>query len=130
MAKVAYIRVSTVEQNEERQLDAMSKYKIDRYFSEKVSAKIRTDHFYKRCCVMSVKMIRYMCMISAVWQGLLWIYWVLWSNCKERCTSCFFERKHWYKYTHRKAYAPDDSSYQWIWTCKPIRKAEGRHCSS
>lgn len=39
MAKVAYIRVSTVEQNEERQLDAMSKYKIDRYFSEKVSAK-------------------------------------------------------------------------------------------
>lgn len=39
--KYAYIRVSTVEQNEERQLEAMRKYEIpeDNYYIEKISAK-------------------------------------------------------------------------------------------
>ena len=37
--KVAYIRVSTVEQNEARQLEAMKDKKIEKYFTEKVSAK-------------------------------------------------------------------------------------------
>lgn len=36
---VAYIRVSTVEQNEERQIKAMENLNIDKYFKEKVSAK-------------------------------------------------------------------------------------------
>lgn len=39
MANLAYIRVSTAEQNEQRQIDAMSQYKIDKWFTEKVSAK-------------------------------------------------------------------------------------------
>lgn len=39
MANVAYIRVSTVEQNEDRQLENLKKYQIERIFSEKVSAK-------------------------------------------------------------------------------------------
>lgn len=37
--KVAYIRVSTVEQNEARQLEAMKGKGIEKYFTEKVSAK-------------------------------------------------------------------------------------------
>ena len=37
--KVAYIRVSTVEQNESRQIEAMKDKGIDKYFTEKVSAK-------------------------------------------------------------------------------------------
>ena len=37
--RVTYIRVSTVEQNEERQLEAMKSHNIERYFIEKVSAK-------------------------------------------------------------------------------------------
>ncbi len=37
--KIAYIRVSTVEQNDARQREAMQGYKIDRWFCEKVSAK-------------------------------------------------------------------------------------------
>ena len=37
--RVAYVRVSTVEQNEARQLEAMEKYDIDKYFKEKASAK-------------------------------------------------------------------------------------------
>ena len=37
--KVAYIRVSTVEQNEARQLEAMKQHGIEKYFTEKVSAK-------------------------------------------------------------------------------------------
>lgn len=36
---VAYIRVSTIEQNEDRQLEAMKAYPIEKIFSEKVSGK-------------------------------------------------------------------------------------------
>lgn len=37
--RIAYIRVSTVEQNEQRQIEAMQKYDIEKWFIEKVSAK-------------------------------------------------------------------------------------------
>lgn len=36
---VAYVRVSTVEQNPERQIKALEVYRIDKWFSEKVSGK-------------------------------------------------------------------------------------------
>lgn len=36
---LAYIRVSTLEQNEQRQIEGMEKYKIDKFFTEKISAK-------------------------------------------------------------------------------------------
>lgn len=36
---IAYIRVSTVEQNEARQIEGLQKYNIDKWFTEKVSAK-------------------------------------------------------------------------------------------
>lgn len=39
MANIAYVRVSTVEQNEARQIESLSKYRIDKWFSEKVSGK-------------------------------------------------------------------------------------------
>lgn len=39
MANVAYVRVSTIEQNELRQLEALEKYNIDKWFIEKVSGK-------------------------------------------------------------------------------------------
>ncbi len=37
--RIAYVRVSTVEQNEQRQIEAMQKYDIEKWFTEKVSAK-------------------------------------------------------------------------------------------
>jgi DNA invertase Pin-like site-specific DNA recombinase len=37
--KVAYVRVSTIEQNEGRQLEAMKSLGIDKYYTEKISAK-------------------------------------------------------------------------------------------
>ncbi len=37
--RLAYIRVSTIEQNEQRQIEAMNKYEIEKWFIEKVSAK-------------------------------------------------------------------------------------------
>ena len=37
--RIAYIRVSTVEQNEQRQIEAMQRYAIEKWFTEKVSAK-------------------------------------------------------------------------------------------
>lgn len=36
---LGYVRVSTVEQNESRQIETMQKYKVEKVFSEKVSAK-------------------------------------------------------------------------------------------
>ena len=41
--KVAYIRVSTVEQHEARQMEAMKGFGIDKYFIEKKSGKNTTD---------------------------------------------------------------------------------------
>lgn len=37
--KIAYVRVSTVEQNEARQVESLKKYEIEKWFIEKVSAK-------------------------------------------------------------------------------------------
>ena len=37
--KIAYVRVSTVEQNEARQIEALRNYGIDKWFTEKVSGK-------------------------------------------------------------------------------------------
>ena len=37
--RLAYIRVSTIDQNEQRQVEAMQKYGIEKWFIEKVSAK-------------------------------------------------------------------------------------------
>lgn len=37
--RLAYIRVSTIDQNEQRQIEAMQKYDIEKWFIEKVSAK-------------------------------------------------------------------------------------------
>lgn len=37
--QIAYIRVSTIEQNEQRQIEAMKHYNIEKWFIEKVSAK-------------------------------------------------------------------------------------------
>lgn len=39
MANIAYVRVSTIEQNEERQLEGLKKYNIDKWFTEKISGK-------------------------------------------------------------------------------------------
>ena len=39
MARLAYVRVSTVDQHEDRQVEALEKYNIDKWFTEKVSAK-------------------------------------------------------------------------------------------
>ena len=36
---IGYVRVSTVEQNEQRQIDGLNKYNIEKWFIEKVSAK-------------------------------------------------------------------------------------------
>lgn len=39
MANIAYVRVSSVMQNESRQLEALEKHSIDKWFTEKVSGK-------------------------------------------------------------------------------------------
>ena len=36
---IGYVRVSTIDQNEARQVEALKQYKIDKWFTEKVSGK-------------------------------------------------------------------------------------------
>ncbi len=36
---IAYVRVSTIEQNEQRQVEGLQKYNIDKWFTEKISGK-------------------------------------------------------------------------------------------
>ena len=39
MSNIAYVRVSTAEQNEQRQVEALEKHNIDKWFKEKISGK-------------------------------------------------------------------------------------------
>jgi DNA invertase Pin-like site-specific DNA recombinase len=39
MARIAYVRVSSVDQNEQRQVEALTQFNIDKWFIEKVSAR-------------------------------------------------------------------------------------------
>jgi DNA invertase Pin-like site-specific DNA recombinase len=48
MANVAYVRVSTVEQHEDRQIAALEPYKIDKWFREKISGKNTDRPEFKR----------------------------------------------------------------------------------
>lgn len=48
MARVAYVRVSTVEQHEDRQIAALTPYKIDKWFTEKISGKNTDRPEFKR----------------------------------------------------------------------------------
>ena len=43
---IAYVRVSTVEQNEARQLEGLRKYNIDKWFTEKISGIREGDTVY------------------------------------------------------------------------------------
>ena len=51
---IAYVRVSTVEQNDARQREGLKKHNIDKWFTEKVSAKdanrpLPAFHIIRRC---------------------------------------------------------------------------------
>lgn len=48
MARVAYVRVSTVEQHEDRQIAALEPHKIDKWFREKISGKNTDRPEFKR----------------------------------------------------------------------------------
>ena len=54
---IAYVRVSTAEQNETRQKEALKKYDIDKWFIEKASGKDTNRQDYKKCWNTFEKMI-------------------------------------------------------------------------
>ena len=43
MANIAYVRATSVDQNADRQTEALQKYHIDKWFSDKVYEKNKTD---------------------------------------------------------------------------------------
>lgn len=50
--KVAYVRVSTEEQNEARQIEALKKHGIEKWFTEKSAARVWTGPSSKPCSTM------------------------------------------------------------------------------
>lgn len=61
--RIAYIRVSSIDQNEQRQIEAMQKYNIEKWFTEKISAKDTNRQNYKNFWSLSEQGTRYIYMI-------------------------------------------------------------------
>ena len=57
-ANLGYVRVSTVEQNEARQVEALEKRGIDKWFIEKVSGKNMTGPSCARCWITRARATR------------------------------------------------------------------------
>ena len=57
-AKLAYVRVSTEEQNEARQVEALKQYDIDKWFIEKVSGKDMNRRSCGKCWTMPERAIQ------------------------------------------------------------------------
>ena len=59
--RVAYIRVSTAEQNEARQLEAMKNLEIEKYYTEKVSGKtLQIEVSLSLCWILSERVMKFM----------------------------------------------------------------------
>ncbi len=58
---IAYVRVSTVEQNEARQIEALEIHNIDKWFKRRSAQKIQTDHSW----IMHAKVTQFIFMTSA-----------------------------------------------------------------
>ena len=75
----AYVRVSTAEQNEQRQIDALAKHNIERWFTEKVSGKDTNRPSCKPCWNLPVREIPSTSTISAAWPEALLTCLESWS---------------------------------------------------
>ena len=70
---VAYVRVSTAEQNEARQKEALEKYEIEKWFIEKVSAKDTNREEFQKLMDFIREGDTISSMISAGLREALWI---------------------------------------------------------
>gem|GEM_PF-3954694 len=77
---VAYVRVSTVEQNEARQIEALQKHHIDKWFTEKISGKIPNGHSCRPCLTLCARETRFISTISAALRAAQKTCWN-WLNC-------------------------------------------------
>lgn len=68
--RIAYVRVSTEEQNEARQREALKQYHIEKWYCEKGRQKIQTVRSWRQCWNLPEAEIPSIFMISHVWQGI------------------------------------------------------------
>ena len=78
--KVAYVRVSTEEQNEARQIKALKKHSIEKWFTEKISGKSMDKLNFKPCSTMYVKGIPSIFTTSAASHAAPRTCWRSWSG--------------------------------------------------
>ena len=96
MSNIAYVRVSTAEQNEARQIEALKKHTIDKWFTEKVSGK-------------NMNRPQLEAMLDYVREGDT-IY-IRGAVAGERRSLGIKQRKPWYQHPDRKIDAYHDSRY-------------------
>lgn len=129
--KVSYIRVSTAEQNEARQMEAMKDKGIEKYYIEKVSAKDtnrpKLQEMLEYVREGDIVFIHDFSRLARSTKDLLDIVEklnkkgvTLKSNKENLDTST----------PTRKAYANNDRSYKRIWKTKPTWKTTRGHCNS
>lgn len=66
--KIAYVRVSTVEQNEARQIEALEKFGVEKWFTEKFQQRTRTAHSSEQCLTLPEKETPFIFTIFQDWQ--------------------------------------------------------------
>ena len=82
--KVAYVRVSTEEQNEARQIKALKKHSIEKWFTEKISGKSMDKLNFKPCSTMCGRAIPSISTTSAALPAALGTCLRSWSGYRPR----------------------------------------------
>lgn len=77
---IAYIRVSTEEQNEARQKEALEQHDIDKFFIEKASGKNTDRPELRKCLTGRGKVILFLSMTYPALPGVQRICWNCWTR--------------------------------------------------
>lgn len=70
-----YARVSTEQQNLDRQIDALTGYGVDRLYNEKMTGTRKEGQSLKSCWRASQKGIQWWWNLSPDWEGVPETYW-------------------------------------------------------
>lgn len=82
--RIAYVRVSTEEQNEARQREALKQYRIENGSARSDQQKIRIARSWRQCWSLPEAEIPFIFMIFHGWQGIRRICYGLYSECSRK----------------------------------------------
>lgn len=109
---IAYVRVSTIEQSEARQVEALRVHQIDKWFRERYLAKIRTAPNFRRCSNLPEKVTPFTFMISAALPAALPTCSSWWKPCRQKYPLGQQQGKHRHPHAYGKADVDHDCRHQ------------------